>query len=122
MLEAGVVLYALEMEVMQCLLLRMLEALEGGICLPEVEVVEVMRCVLLCMSEGGLCLSEVVEVLAVMRCVLGALQFSKFAGGAGSAAGDALCATLYAGGSGGWALFAGGDALCAIPYAGGCGG
>ncbi len=36
--------------------------------------------------------------------------------------GDALYATLYAGG---WALFAGGvggDALCATLYAGGCGG
>ena len=50
-------------------------------------MLEVIRCVLLCMLEG--------------------------VGGGG---GDTVCATLYAGGSGGWALFvggAGGDALCA---------
>src|SRR5215469_3445725 len=42
---------------MCCVLLCILEAVEGGFCLPEVpEVTEVMRCVLLCMEavEGGL--------------------------------------------------------------------
>ena len=54
-----------------------------------------------------------------------------FAGGVRDAGGDALCATLYAGGCGGWAQFArgvrgaegaGGDAQCTTLYAEGCGG
>jgi len=103
------------------------------------EVLRVIRCVLLCMLEGlegELCLLEVLEVIrCVLLCSLGV---------AGGVAGDTLCATLYAGGTGeyvlfaggcrGWALIAGGcggvggtggvggDALCAILYAGGCGG
>src|SRR5947207_15915968 len=54
-----VVLYALEMlEGMRCVLLCMLEAVEGGFCL-----LEAMRCMLLCMLEaveGGCCVSGVV--------------------------------------------------------------
>src|SRR6266480_1314896 len=77
-----VVLYALEMlEGMPGVLLCMLEAVEGGLCLLDVlEVPEVMRRVLLCMLEvlevvevmhrALLCLLEVLEVLEVMRCVL----------------------------------------------------
>jgi hypothetical protein len=45
------------LEVMRRVLLYMLEAVEGGLCLPEVlELPEVMRCVLLGMEavEGGL--------------------------------------------------------------------
>ena len=49
-------------EVLRCVLLCMLEAVEGGLCLLEV-LEEVMRCVLLC-------LLEVVEVTEVMHCVL----------------------------------------------------
>jgi len=72
-------------------LLCMLEAVEGRLCL--LEVLEAMRRVLLCMLEdveGGLCFREVSEV----------------SGGAG---GDAPCATLFAGG-------VGGDALCCYEY------
>ena len=54
------------LEVMRCVLLCMLEAVEGVLCslklLEVLEVPEVMRCVLLCMLEaveGGLCLLEV---------------------------------------------------------------
>ena len=50
---------------------------------------------------------------------------SSVGGGVGRAGGDALCATLYAGGCRGWALFAGGaigDAVCATLYSGRCGG
>ena len=68
-----VVLYALEMlEGMRGVLLCMMEAVEGELCLLEVlevlqvlEVLEVMRCVLLCILEaveGGFCLLEVPEV------------------------------------------------------------
>ena len=39
-------------EVMRCVLLCMLEAVEGGLCLLEaLEVPEVIRCLLLCMLE-----------------------------------------------------------------------
>ena len=51
------------LEVMRCMLLSMLEAVEGGLCSLEVlkvlEVLQVMRRMLLCMLEaveGGLCL------------------------------------------------------------------
>ena len=58
-------------EVMRCVLLCMLEAVEGGLCLLEIlEAPKVMCCVLFCMLdavEGGLSLLEVLEV---MRCVL----------------------------------------------------
>jgi len=61
-------------EAMRCVLLWMLEAVEGGLCLLEVlewlEVLEAMRHVMLCMLdavEGELCLLEVLEV---MSCVL----------------------------------------------------
>jgi len=70
----------------RCVLLRVLEVMEGALCVLELlEVPEVIRCVLLCMLEdveGVLCLLEVV-------------------GRAGRARGDALCATLPAGGIGG---------------------
>ena len=55
-------------EVMRCVLLRVLEVVEGVLCL--LEVPEVMRCVLLRVLkvvEGMLCLLELPEV---MRCVL----------------------------------------------------
>src|SRR5436189_2234689 len=73
---------------MDCVLVCMLDAVEGGLCLlealevPEVmrcvllcvlEVPEAMRCVLLCMLEAGLSLLEVfdvLKVLEVMRSVL----------------------------------------------------
>ena len=73
-----------------------------------------MRVALLCMLEavkGGLCLLEALKVPEVIRCVT-----TLYAGGA---RGDALCATLYAGGcvegAGGveGARGAGGNALCA---------
>ena len=63
--------------------LKVLEAVEAGLCLPEVP--EVMRCVLLCRLEvvGGWAL------------------FAGGVGGAGGTPGDVLCATLCAGGCGG---------------------
>lgn len=73
LLEVLDVLEVLKMPVMRCVLL----CLMGGI--GDLEVPEVMRCTLLSML-------EIVEGGAVC------------AGGTG---GDALCATLYAGGSGG---------------------
>jgi len=124
-------------EVILCVLLCILEAVEGGLCL--LEVPEVMRCVLFYMlkaAEGGHRLLEVLDVLDVpeeMRSVLlctlevaevvrsailcgggGAHCATLCAGGArgagrdGRAGGDTLCVTLYAGGCGGCALFAGG--------------
>jgi len=78
------------LEVMCRVLLCMLEAVEGQLCL--LVAMKVMRCVLLCMLEaveGELCLLEVLEVLAVleaMRCMI-------------------LC--RYAVGCGGWAQFRG---------------
>src|SRR6266480_6295979 len=85
--------------------LCMLEAVEGALCLREVlEVPEAMHCVQLCSLE-------------VMRCVLSVCwrvdSVSRGVGvvaGAGRAGGDALCATLYAGGIGG----VGGDEPCAL--------
>ena len=62
---------------MRCVLLCILEGVEGSLCL-----LEVMRCVLLGMLEavqGGLYLLEVMDAFG----------------------GDALCATLYSRGSGG---------------------
>ena len=41
----------------------------------------------------------------MLLCTLEAVEVSNFAGGVGGAGGDALCATLYAGGCGGYALF-----------------
>ncbi len=64
---------------MCCVLLCILEAVEGGLCSLVVEVLEaseapeVIRCMLLCILEaveGGRCLLEVLKVLDVMRCVL----------------------------------------------------
>jgi len=44
-------------EMMRCMLPRVLEAVEGGLCLLEVlKVPEMIRCVLLCMMESRLCL------------------------------------------------------------------
>ena len=54
-------------ETMRCVLLCMLEAVEGGLCL--LEALEVMLCMLKAV-EGGLCLREASEVLEVMRRVL----------------------------------------------------
>ena len=92
------------LEVTRCVLLRILEAVEGGLCL-----LEVMRRVPLCMleaAEGGLCLLELLEVPEVMRCVLHSMfeamrGWILFAGGVGGvegvggAGGDASCAALY---------------------------
>src|SRR6266480_3748928 len=66
-----VALHALEMlEGMRRVLLCMLEAVEGEICL--LAVPEVMRCVLLCLLEAlkALEVLEMLEVPEVMRCVL----------------------------------------------------
>jgi len=62
------------------------------LCLPEVS--GAMRCVLICTQ-------ELVDVPEAMRsvCMLKAVEVSKFAGG-----GDALCATLNAGGCGGFEI------------------
>jgi len=83
------VLYALEMlESMRCVLLCVLEAVEGELCF----VLEVIPCVLFCTleaAEGELCLLEVLEGTR----------------GVGGAGGDALCATPYAGDCGECALF-----------------
>ena len=53
-------------------------------------------------------LLEVAEVMrCVLRCMLEAMESGLFAGGvgrAGGGGGDALCATLYAGGCGEWIL------------------
>ena len=61
-------------EVIRCVLLCMLEAVEGVLGLLEVlDMPEVIRCVLLCMQEdmeGVLCLLEMLEMREVMRCVL----------------------------------------------------
>jgi len=90
------------------------------------EVTEVIHCVLLCMLEavdGGLCLLGALEVVEVPKVMRGVLRWmleavegrALFAGDAG----DMPCATLYAGGCGLWVLFAGGvggdggDAPCA---------
>src|SRR6266480_2387227 len=57
-------------EVMRCVLLCMLEAVEGGFYLLKVlKVLESMRWMLEAV-EGGLCLREALEVLEMMRCVL----------------------------------------------------
>ncbi len=77
------------------------------------EVAEVMCCVLLCMLEvveGRLCLLEVLEVAEVMCCVL--LCMLEAVEGARGGGGDMLYATLLAGGVGG----VGGDAMCDAPY------
>src|SRR6266480_998554 len=111
MLEAGVVLYALEMlEGMGRVLRCMLEAVEGELCL--LEVPEVMHRVLLCLLE----VLEVPEgpemTRYVLLCMLEALEVMR-------------CVLLYSGGCGGWALFAGGagrDALRATLQARGRGG
>jgi len=134
------------LEVMCCVRLCILEAVEGRLCL--LEVPDVTRLVLLRMQEavfargaggdvlrtalyaGGagdgvlyvLCLLEVleaVEVTEVMCCVL-LVGGGGVDGGDGGDRGDVLCATLFAGciGGGGGA---GGDALCVgTLYAGGC--
>ena len=86
-------------EVMRRVLLCMLEAVEGEICL--LEVPKVMRCVLFRMLddvEGVLCLLEVLEMIECRRRC--AVHYS-FAGGAGGVGGDTLRAALYAGGRGG---------------------
>jgi len=86
-----IVLYAFEMlEGMHRVLLCMLEAVEGGLCLLEVpevmrcvrldmlDVLDVMRRVLLCVLEaveGGLCLLELPEVMRRVRlCMLDVLD------------------------------------------------
>ena len=83
--------------VIRCVLLRMLEVMEGVLC-----VLEVMRCVLLRMLEvveGVLCLLEASEVMrSVIHCMLEAVE-------------GVLCSLEDVGGAGGyalWALFVGG--------------
>src|SRR6266480_2477290 len=100
---------------MRCVLLCILEAVGSELCSLEVQEVldvpEVIRSVLPCILEdveGRLCL------LGGAGGVAGAGDVGG-AGSAGDAGGNALCATLYAGGCGGWGLLAGGvggDALC----------
>ncbi len=83
---------------MRRVLLCMLEAMEGGLCL--LEVLEMTRCVLLCMLRGR------------GRWVL----FAGSVGGVRGAGDDVPCAAPYVGGGGGSALFVGGagaDAPCA---------
>ena len=91
-----------------------LEAVEGRLGLSK--VLRVMRRVLLCMmeaAEGELCVLEVPEVPDVVRCATlstgGCGRWDLFVGGVGGAGDDALCTALYAGGSGGRGLFAGDD-------------
>jgi len=106
------------LDVMHCMLRRILEAVEGGLCLRKVvEVPEVMRCcysvrwrcwmldvlelmcrVLLCMLEsveGELCLVEVAEVMrsVLLRMLEAVGRWALFAGGVGGA-GNALCAIV----------------------------
>ena len=148
-------------------LLRILEAVESTICMLEVlEVPDVIRCMLLCMLEtvegklclvggvggaGGLALCatlragggggcalllKVFEVPEVMRCRLlcileaveGALCFVEVFGGVGGVrfdGGNTPGVALCSGGCGGYVLYAGGargagcDSLCATLYAGG---
>jgi len=56
------------------MLLCMLEAVEGRLCLLEVldvlEEPEVMRCMLLCLIEEAIEVSEAVEASEVMHCLL----------------------------------------------------
>src|SRR5436190_685031 len=79
------------LDAMRCVLLRMLEAMEGRLCLLEIlhvlEVPEVIRCVLLCMLEAIrcvlLCMLEVVRrvLLCMLETVEGGLpsfEASKF--------------------------------------------
>jgi len=73
------------LEAMRCVLICMLEAVDGGLCLLEVmevlDLPEVMCRVLLCMLkavEGELCSLEVLKSPEVMRCVL-----LSYAGGGG---------------------------------------
>src|SRR6266496_3891735 len=98
----------------------MLEAFEVS------EVPEVMRGVLLCMLEaveGGLCLLEAMEVLQVMRCVLlctldAAEGRLCLLGGAGGCGGDAFCSQCT-GGCGERSPIAGGaegDPVCYSVY------
>ncbi len=65
-------------ETMRCILLSMLEAVDGGLCLLKVlEVPEVMRCVLICTLvavEGELCLREELEVVEGRLCLLEVLR------------------------------------------------
>ena len=70
------------------------------------EVPEAMRCVLICMLEaveGELYLLEAMDVMrCALLCILEAVEGTLcFAGGDGGARGDAMYATLYAGGCGG---------------------
>ena len=101
-----------EPEVMLCMLLCTLEAVEGTLC--SLEALEVMFCRVLCV-EGGLCLREVSEVLEMHAlcatlCTRGCGWWDMFTGdvggtaGGGGAASDALRATLLAGGAGGEAM------------------
>ena len=77
------------LEVMRCVLLSMLEAVDGELCL--LEVMEVIRRkIFFCMPEA----SEVLELLEAME-VLEALEMPEALGG------DAPCAAQYAGGRGG---------------------
>jgi len=83
------------------------------------EVVEVMRCVLLCILEavdGAVCLLDALEVPEVMR-----LCVTLRAGGTGGDAPCATLYAGGCGGRALFARDTGGDTLCAALYAGGCG-
>ena len=90
-------------EVIRCVLLCMLEAVDGGLCL-----LEAMRRVMLCITGGG-------GGRPLFAGGVGGVGGAGRAGGDGGdegAGGDAMYATLYAEG----------DALYATLYAGDCGG
>jgi len=132
------------LEAVEVVLEAMLKVL--GVMLYTIEVVNGVRCllwvlvVMLCMqfyvllcilyaAEGELCLLSVLEVIrCVLLCILEAVEgLALFAGGVGDTGGDALRASLYARGYGGYVLFAGdvggagADAPCTTLYARGCG-
>ncbi len=69
------------------------------------EVLEVMYCVLLRMLEGVESGLRSLEVREVMGC---ATLYARGVRGTAGAGGEALCTALYAGSCRGWALFAGG--------------
>jgi len=85
---------------MRRVLLCVIEAVEGELCLLDVlEVKEATRCMLLCMLEaveGGLCLLETLEVLEVLE-VLEAMRLPRGASSKLSSAvvaSDVLCSVL----------------------------
>src|SRR5947207_3059098 len=106
-------------EEMRCVLLCMVEAVEGALYLLDalemLDVLDVMRRVLLCMPEaaglplfsggaGFLVLFAIPFVRGVGGVGVDGKRAILFAGGIGGAGGDAMRATLYGEGYGGWAL------------------